>query len=159
MPEAPELELVKDFLNERVAGRRVTAVSVVKPSVLRSLCGDLATDAVGRTIERATRRGKFMLLDLSGQRVLAVNPMLTGAFQVSPPSLERQNSPCAVRLASTEYLGASGSLQIPARPIVPPDSFTRELPVTRSPLASRESNGSDHVIPPSPEVLKGPPLV
>jgi formamidopyrimidine-DNA glycosylase len=62
----------------------VTAVSVVKPSVLRSLSGDLATDVVGRSIERATRRGKFMLLDLSGQRVLAVNPMLTGAFQHCP---------------------------------------------------------------------------
>ena len=84
MPEAPELELVKDFLNEHVAGRRVEAARVVRPSVLRSLCGDLATDAVGREIERTVRRGKFMLLHLSGQRLLAVNPMLTGAFQHCP---------------------------------------------------------------------------
>ena len=84
MPEAPELELVKDFLNEHVSGRRVEAAQVVRPSVLRSLCGDLATDAVGREIERTVRRGKFMLLHLSGQRLLAVNPMLTGAFQHCP---------------------------------------------------------------------------
>ena len=84
MPEAPELELVKDFFNEHVAGRRVEAARVVRPSVLRSLCGDLATDAVGREIERTVRRGKFMLLHLSGQRLLAVNPMLTGAFQHCP---------------------------------------------------------------------------
>ena len=43
-----------------------------------------APDIEGRTLEEVNiegRRGKFLLLRLSGDRLLVVNPMLTGAFQ------------------------------------------------------------------------------
>ena len=86
MPEAPDLEVVKNFLNERVAGASVVAATVLKPSVLRPIAGDLASDAVGRTIGQTVRQGKFLTISLSGDRLLIVNPMLTGAFQYCPPS-------------------------------------------------------------------------
>ena len=86
MPEAPELEVVKDFLNERAAGARVLSAKVLKPSVLRPLAGDLAEDAGGRTIDGVRRRGKFLVMGLSGGRLLVVNPMLTGAFQYCAPT-------------------------------------------------------------------------
>ena len=86
MPEAPELEVVKDFLNERVVGTAVLSGSVLRPSVLRPLAGDLALDIDGRTIDGVRRRGKFLLIRLSGDRQLVVNPMLTGAFQHCLPS-------------------------------------------------------------------------
>lgn len=81
MPEAPELEVVKDFLADNVVGAKIDAVSVLKPSVLRSLCGDISEDLSGRSLESVERRGKFILLGVSGGRLLAVNPMLTGALQ------------------------------------------------------------------------------
>ena len=81
MPEAPELEVVKDFLVDNIVGARVNAVSVLKPSVLRSLCGDIVQDMHGRAFESVERRGKFILLSISGGRLLSINPMLTGALQ------------------------------------------------------------------------------
>lgn len=81
MPEAPDLEVIKEFLDANVLGRRVSSVSVQKSTVVRSLVDELAEDLPGRTIEHVLRRGKFLLLEFSGDRCLAINPMLTGALQ------------------------------------------------------------------------------
>ena len=85
MPEAPELEVVKDFLAENVIGVSIESASVLKPSVLRSLCGDISQDMSGRLFESVHRRGKFLLFELSGGRLLSINPMLTGALQYCTP--------------------------------------------------------------------------
>ncbi|MCY3543552.1 MAG: hypothetical protein OXH22_05875 [Chloroflexi bacterium] len=85
MPEAPELEVVKDFLADKLVGVSVESATVMKPSVLRSLCGDIGEDMPGRAFESVYRRGKFILLGLSGGRMLSINPMLTGALQYCPP--------------------------------------------------------------------------
>lgn len=86
MPEAPELEVVKDFLSDNVVRVKIDAASVLKPSVLRSLCGDLTADIVGREIQGVERRGKFILLGIAGERLLSINPMLTGALQYCAPN-------------------------------------------------------------------------
>ena len=86
MPEAPELEVVKDFLADNVVGVKIEEASVLKPSVLRSPRGDFAADIAGREIQGVERRGKFILLGISGERLLSINPMLTGALQYCAPS-------------------------------------------------------------------------
>jgi formamidopyrimidine-DNA glycosylase len=45
------------------------------------MAADLASDIGGRTIEQVQRKGKWLVINLSGDRLLVVNPMLTGAFQ------------------------------------------------------------------------------
>jgi formamidopyrimidine-DNA glycosylase len=86
VPEAPELEVTKDFLNFRVSGLTVQAASILRPGVLRPVVADFEEDVVGRVLEGTKRRGKFLLVDLSGERVLAINPMLAGALQYCKPS-------------------------------------------------------------------------
>ena len=85
MPEAPDLEIVKDYLNDAVVGRRAASARVLKPTVVRSLHGDFAEDVKGRRLERVERQGKFLLASF-GDTSLVVNPMLTGAFQHCPTS-------------------------------------------------------------------------
>ena len=85
MPEAPDLEVVREFLANRVVGTQVESVRVIKPSVLRSLSGDFASDVRDRAITKIWRRGKFLLLALDEDRVIAINPMLTGALQYCSP--------------------------------------------------------------------------
>ena len=54
MPEAPDLQVVKDVLNRRIVGHRITQARVVRPTVLRSLASsDFAADIVGRSLEEA----------------------------------------------------------------------------------------------------------
>ena len=68
MPEAPDLEVVLEVLAWLVTGRRITYGRVLRPIVLRSLAArDFASDVVGREVEEVSRRGKFLLLVLSGE--------------------------------------------------------------------------------------------
>lgn len=85
MPEAPDLEVIKDFLIDKAVGTCITEANVIKPSVLRSLNGDFASGIDGCKIEGVQRRGKFLLLHLSEQNALVINPMLTGALQYCAP--------------------------------------------------------------------------
>ena len=85
MPEAPDLVVIREFLNERAVGAKITSACVLKPSVVRPLVGDMATDIPGRVLEDVERRGKFLLLCLSGDTRIVINPMLTGAIQYCEP--------------------------------------------------------------------------
>ncbi len=93
MPEAPELQVVTEFLEERLPGRAIRNVNILKPMV-RSLAGDMAEDAEGRSFESVERRGKFLLLELSGDRVVVVNPKLTGALQYCTSNTRIQKRTC-----------------------------------------------------------------
>ena len=96
MPEAPDLEIVKDYLNSKLCGRQVEAAAVPRATVLRSLSGDFSLDIKGRTLERFYRRGKFLLAELSGERWLVINPMLTGAVQYCDAGSKMQKKTCVV---------------------------------------------------------------
>lgn len=98
MPEAPDLEVVREFLAERILGVKVASASVIKPSVLRPLAGDLEEDIPGRKFTDVQRRGKFLLMGLSGERLLVINPMLTGALQYCPP-VERMSKRTCISMA------------------------------------------------------------
>ena len=99
MPEAPDLEIIKDYLNRHARGRTIASAEVLRPSVVRSMTGEaLESGLPGLALERFERQGKFMLAHLSGDRVLAVNPMLTGAFRHCAAS-ERVAKRTCVRLA------------------------------------------------------------
>ena len=88
MPEAPDLEVIKDFLNQRARGLVVERARVLKPLELRVLSpNDFAQDIVGSSFIGFSRRGKFLLMELSAARMLVVNPMLTGAIQLCRPSV------------------------------------------------------------------------
>ena len=80
MPEAPDLEIIKDFLNRKVQGTVVKSAKVIRPNVLRSIAGYFASDIKGRILGPFQRQGKFLLAELSGGRRLVINPMFTGAL-------------------------------------------------------------------------------
>jgi len=91
MPELPELEVVREVLARRLAGRRIEQVTLAPrggPIVVRDLTGQgFARVLTGLTLESAARRGKFLLLTFAGSPyLLAVNPKLTGRFQLCAPS-------------------------------------------------------------------------
>jgi formamidopyrimidine-DNA glycosylase len=75
LPELPEVETVRRGLQKWVAGRTVATVAVSHPRAVRRHIGgaaDFAARMVGRRIEGARRRGKYLWLPLdSGDAVLA----------------------------------------------------------------------------------------
>ena len=96
MPEAPDLEVIKDFLNTRIQGQAVDSARVLRPTVLRPLAGVFQTDIQERTWGVCRRRGKYLLLELSEDRCLAINPMLTGALQYCLPKERVQKKTCFI---------------------------------------------------------------
>ena len=57
MPEAPDLEVVREVLTERAVGARVSSARVVRPGVLRSLKGEFASDVEGPPPDRGSSAG------------------------------------------------------------------------------------------------------
>ena len=84
MPEAPELQVVAEFLDSNLPGKNIVDAAMLKPSVVRSLCGSLEEDLTGRAFKSVRRRGKFLLIALSGERHIVINPKLTGGLQHCP---------------------------------------------------------------------------
>jgi len=97
MPELPELEVVCEVLQRRVAGQTIAAVEVAPaggPIVVRDLtrCG-FEPLLTGATFTHIARRGKFLLFSLDTASAeplyLVVNPKLTGRLQLATPGDRR----------------------------------------------------------------------
>jgi formamidopyrimidine-DNA glycosylase len=86
VPELPDLTVVAEELNRRVAGRTVLEASAPTPILVRATPEEVAALS-GTKLGAANRRGKFLLLpfvrDGSVVRVLAANPMLAGRFWIT----------------------------------------------------------------------------
>jgi formamidopyrimidine-DNA glycosylase len=90
MPELPDLEVIKEYLERVLPGQRIEAAEVLRPLVVRSLVpGDFVAILEGKRLSRVRRRGKFLLLDLESGHVIVVNPMLAGRLCYCPPEERR----------------------------------------------------------------------
>ena len=65
MPELPEVQALVDFLGERVVGHVVARVDVASIAVLKTFDPPV-TSLAGLTVSAASRRGKFLDLDVDG---------------------------------------------------------------------------------------------
>lgn len=89
MPELPDLTVVAEELERRIAGRTVQEASAPTPILVRATPEELAA-LTGTTVGIPRRRGKFLLIpfarDGADALVLAANPMLAGRFWITATS-------------------------------------------------------------------------
>ena len=86
MPEAPDLQVIMEYLQPRIVGRRIVSATERKPLVIRNLSdGQFTEDVTGREVAGLGRKGKLLLIDLDRDRSLIVSPMLTGGLQHCAP--------------------------------------------------------------------------
>jgi formamidopyrimidine-DNA glycosylase len=97
MPEIPDLEAIRYFLEPRLRGNSVRSAEVRLPWLVRTGADGLAT-LVGHEFVTVHRHGKFLLFATDDDRLLVVNPMLTGRFQWAEPP-ERKRPMTALVLA------------------------------------------------------------
>ena len=84
MPELPEVETIRRQLEERITGRTITRLRVWDPMVVSpDSARRLARRITGRRIERVSRRGKYLRLELEGGDTLAVHLRMTGRLHWS----------------------------------------------------------------------------
>ncbi len=96
MPELPDLIYLEKRLPPLVVGRRIAAVEIKEPVVLRMLLpGDFANVLIGAEFTAVRRHGPFLVFSLSEARELVIHPMLAGRFQWTKPE-EKVAAGCAL---------------------------------------------------------------
>jgi formamidopyrimidine-DNA glycosylase len=101
VPELPEVEALARFLDERVRGHAIAKARVAHIAALKTY--DPPIDALaGRTVERVTRRGKYLQFDTNG--VWLVIHLARGGWvkwmdEVPTTPIKPTKSPLALRIA------------------------------------------------------------
>ena len=97
MPELPETETIARDLHAAIAGSLITDVEVLRRDVLRGVsAARLRKSLPSRSVSRAWRRAKSVILSLDSGAHLIVTPRFTGALILATPAAE--DSYACVRL-------------------------------------------------------------
>lgn len=83
MPELPEVERAARRLRRAVVGRRIVALELLHPSLVRSVAADAARSLAGRTIVAVEQRAKHQLLRLDDGRALHAHFRMAGDWTVA----------------------------------------------------------------------------
>jgi len=79
MPELPEVETVRRQLEPELVGKRIESASVLDERLTRPEPPlSLERAVAGRRVEAVNRRGKYLLIELEGERTLAIHLRMTG---------------------------------------------------------------------------------
>lgn len=89
MPELPEVETVVRALRARILGVRMERVAYAARRVASGNPPRWRTRLKGRTIERVSRRGKYIVFHFSGDHHLILHLRLTGSLRLVRPDVPR----------------------------------------------------------------------
>ena len=85
MPELPEVETVRRQLSPEVSGRRIASAEILDERLVRPAApAKVARGIEGRRIEAVDRRGKYLLVRLEDDGVLALHLRMTGNVLLRP---------------------------------------------------------------------------
>jgi len=84
MPEAPDITIYVEALQERVKGRSIERVRILGPSVLRSVEPPIEA-LTGRRVEDVRSQGKRIVLDVTGGWFLVIHLMIAGRLRWLKP--------------------------------------------------------------------------
>ena len=89
MPELPEVETIKNELIPYVVGRGITGVTLSWPAIVRQPpVQEFCSRLIGQEITGITRRGKYLLIGLSGGELLIIHLRMTGSLIIGRHSPE-----------------------------------------------------------------------
>lgn len=83
MPELPEVETIVRGLQEQIVGKKIVGIKVILPKIVRGDAGDFITLVSGTIIQKAWRRGKMLVIDLSSERSILIHLKLSGQLVFS----------------------------------------------------------------------------
>ncbi len=93
MPELPEVEYTARQLRASIIGATISEAYVFwERTVGYPALPDFLAEIRGRRIEAVRRRGKFLLIDLSGDLFLSIHRRMSGNFLLLPPGWEIDTS-------------------------------------------------------------------
>lgn len=79
MPELPEVETVKKTLEKKLIGLAIKGVEILMPKIIRDPNPEkFITEVTNKKISRLGRRGKYLLLYMTGEKALIIHLRMTG---------------------------------------------------------------------------------
>ncbi|MFZ5645301.1 MAG: bifunctional DNA-formamidopyrimidine glycosylase/DNA-(apurinic or apyrimidinic site) lyase [Bacillota bacterium] len=104
MPELPEVETVKKSLESLIIGLNITEVRLFMPKIVKHPSPEFfAANITGKKIKKLGRRGKYLLIHLSGNYVLIIHFRMTGRLVYSPPGTDPSKHTHALFKLSNNY--------------------------------------------------------
>ena len=94
MPEIPDLEAIRGFLNQRLPGTTIERAEFLIPVVFRVPKDEFVSTLEGNTFGKTERLGKFLIFGLKSGHRLVINAMLAGRFQYVQPDVKRRAKTC-----------------------------------------------------------------
>src|SRR6266699_2257397 len=141
MPELPEVEYTARQLHASVVGAIISEAQVFwERTVGYPELPDFLAEVAGRRIIDVRRRGKFLVLDLSGKLFLSIHRRMTGNLLLLSPGWEidtslREKDPAAWTLKGPTFRVPEQSIReedknkLPGKGIMVGDSLPANQPV------------------------------
>ena len=94
MPEMPEVEIIRQHLDSRLAGKRIKSVEIMLPRQLKwpASVEQFSRLCCGPEIEAMERRGKYLLLRLAGEMRIVFHLRMTGSLVYVEAGQEYENA-------------------------------------------------------------------
>jgi formamidopyrimidine-DNA glycosylase len=80
MPELPEVESLRRILSRSAVGRTIVSARIGKLPLRRRVTPDFGAMITGRTIERISRRAKYLLFELTGDSIILAHLGMSGSI-------------------------------------------------------------------------------
>jgi formamidopyrimidine-DNA glycosylase len=119
VPELPDLAVLADAFHAGLAGRRLRALEIRHPFVLRATPAEVAS-LEGQRLEAVTRRGKFLVFRFERDRLVA-NLMLSGRFRMAGLPDARAREALVLRFGSRHRPPGDPASWTLGAPWLPPD--------------------------------------
>ncbi|HET6714699.1 MAG TPA: DNA-formamidopyrimidine glycosylase family protein [Actinomycetota bacterium] len=104
MPEMPEVQALAERLDEVLSGAPLDALDMLQFSSLKTFAPRPA-EALGRTVERVTRRGKYLVLELEGGLRVLVHLSQGGRVDVEAPPKSTKPRGAVLRIRAHDRPG------------------------------------------------------
>lgn len=104
MPELPEVETIARDLRRKILNQRIENITVYDARVIRQPAGQFVEGLKGRRLNKISRRGKALILELDNGRYFVVQLMMTGQLIDSARPRQDKVTKVSLRLSSGRYL-------------------------------------------------------
>ncbi|HZK86222.1 MAG TPA: DNA-formamidopyrimidine glycosylase family protein [Desulfosporosinus sp.] len=122
MPEIPEMEIYKDYLNKWVKDKQISVVNVLRVKCVNLESTDFCRVVLGKRIKDITRSGKYLIFHLDDSHFLLTHMMLDGRLFLLPlKDLEKGQS---IKALMSEFVNSGAEelrqriKELPGKPSV-----------------------------------------
>ena len=115
MPELPEVETIRRSLEEKIKGKTLVGVEVFLEKMFKGTASEDPEAGInGRKINSIERRGKYLIIHLTGGMAMVIHLRMTGQLMYCTPEQEKAkhthvifqlNDKCELRFADQRQFG------------------------------------------------------